>query len=102
MIIVARFYVNVSDGLCAALDKACILTRSSRSRVLAVLIRVHIQHLIGFMDELPGKVDEDKEAVTVDELRGRGDAPVLDARTKDSPELNLLIRTLGLTNPPNC
>jgi hypothetical protein len=98
----ARFCVNVSDGFCAALDKACALTGASRSRILAVLLRVHIQQLINFMGELPCTVNEGKEAVTVDELRDHGDATVLDARTKDVHELDLLRRALGLPNSFNC
>jgi hypothetical protein len=99
---VARFYVYVTDGLCAALDKASIVTGASCSRVLAVFLRVHIQQLIGFMGELPCTVEEGNEAVTVDELRDRDDAIVLDANANYVQELVLLIRALGLPNPPNC
>ena len=94
--------MNLSDGLYTALDNACELTGSSHSRVLAVLIRVHIQHLIGFMGELPCTVEEGNEAVTVDELRDRDDAIVLDANANYVQELDLLIRALGLTTSINC
>ena len=102
MIRVARFYVHVTDGFCAALDKASLVTGASRSRVLAVLLRVHIKQLISFLGDQPDTVGEGDEVVTVDELRDREDALVLDANANYIQELDLLIRALGLPNPPNC
>jgi hypothetical protein len=99
---VARFYVHVTDGLCAAFDKASIVTGASRSRVLAILLRIHIQELIGFLGDRLDTVEGGDDVVMVDERRDRGDALVLDANANSVQELDLLIRALGLTNPPNC
>jgi hypothetical protein len=99
---VARFDVHVADGLCAALDKACALTGASRSRVLAVLLRLHIQQLIGFLGDRLDTIDGVDEAVTVDELRDHRDTHARDANAKDAQELVLLTRALGLPTPPDC
>lgn len=99
---VARFYVHITDGLCAALDAASLVTGASRSRVLAVLLRLHIHQLLGFLGDRLDTLDGGDEAVVVDELRDRGDARVLDANATSVHELDLLIRALGLTTPPNC
>ena len=101
MVALARFRVNVSDELCAALDKICKVTGASRSGVLAVLIRVHIQNLIGFMGDQPDTSDGGEEAVTAEEMGDSGDAPFLDANAKYARELELLIRAFGLTNTPD-
>ncbi len=101
MIALARFRVNVSDELCAALDRICEMTGASRSGVLAVLIRVHIQNLIGFMGDRSDASDEIEEAVTAEELGDSEETPYLEARTKYAHELELLIRAFGLTNTPD-
>lgn len=97
----ARFRVYVSDGLCAALDQVGRVTGASRSEVLAVLIRVHLRQLMGFMGNCPDTVYEGEEVVTVDERGDSEDVPVLDARTKYARELELLVRAFGLTSTPS-
>lgn len=93
--------MNVSNELCAALDQVGELTGASRSGVLAVLIRVHIQHLIRFMGDLPDTPEGGGEAVTVEEVGDREEAQFLDASAKYAQELDLLIRALGLTHTPD-
>lgn len=90
--------MNVSDELCAALDKVCELTGASRSGVLAVLIRVHLRNLIGFMGNLPDTIDGGEEAVTVEAMRDSGEAQFLEASAKYAHELDLLVRAFGLAN----
>ena len=92
--------MNVSDELCAALDTVGDVTGASRRGVLAVLIRVHIQQLIHFMGNHPETMDGGEGAVTVEEMGDSGDAPFHDARARYAHELELLIRALGLTQPP--
>lgn len=101
MIALARFRVNVSDELCAALDKIGEMTGASRSGVLAVLIRVHIQNLVSFMGDRPETSDGGEEVVTAEEMGDGGEAPFLEANAKYAHELELLIRAFGLTNTPD-
>ncbi len=96
----ARFRVDVSDELCAALDTAGNMTGASRNGVLAVLIRIHIQQLIRFMGNHPETMDGGEGAVTVEEVGDSGNAPFHDARARYTHELEVLIRALGLTPPP--
>jgi len=97
---VARFYVPVTDGLCAALDKASIVTGASRSRVLAILLRIRIQQLIDFLGDRLDTVEGGDDVVSVDELRDHEDVLIREANANSVQEY-LLIRALGLTNPPN-
>ena len=96
----ARFYVPVTDGLCAALDKASIVTGASRSRVLAILLRIRIQQLIDFLGDRLDTVEGGDDVVSVDELRDHEDVLIREANANYVQEY-LLIRALGLTNPPN-
>jgi hypothetical protein len=93
-----QFVVNVSDALSEVLDAVSKETDASRSRVLAVLIRVHIHQLTRFMGTRRDRLDEDTAAVTVEEIGDRGDISFLEACTRYPPELALLVKTLGLTN----
>jgi hypothetical protein len=97
----ARFRVNVSDELCAALDKVCELTGASRSGVLAVVIRVHIGNLIRFLGNPPDTIDGGEEAVTAEEMGDSGEAQFLEASAKYAHELDLFVRAVGLTNTPD-
>jgi len=97
---VARFYVPVTDGLCAALDKASIVTGASRSRVLAILLRIRIQQLIDFLGDRLDTVEGGDDVVSVDKLRDHEDVLIREANANYVQEY-LLIRALGLTNPPN-
>ena len=96
----ARFYVPVTDGLCAALDKASIVTGASRSRVLAILLRIRIQQLIDFLGDRLDTVEGGDDVVSVDKLRDHEDVLIREANANYVQEY-LLIRALGLTNPPN-
>jgi hypothetical protein len=82
MIVLARFSVDVSDELCAALDTVGEVTEASRSDVLAVLIRVHTQQLICFMGNQPDKSDEGERPVKVEEIRDSVEAQFLEACAK--------------------
>jgi hypothetical protein len=83
-----------------ALDKASIVTGASRSRVLAILLRIRIQQLIDFLGDRLDTVEGGDDVVSVDELRDHEDVLIREANANYVQEY-LLIRALGLTNPPN-
>ena len=90
--------MDISDELSTYLDKFCELAGTSRSSVLEVLIRDHLNNLIKIVSELPENIEESKKAVTIEAVVDRGETEFLEASVKYSKELNLLVRVLDLTN----
>jgi hypothetical protein len=76
------------------------VTGASRSRVLAILLRIRIQQLIDFLGDRLDTVEGGDDVVSVDELRDHEDVLIREANANYVQEY-LLIRALGLTNPPN-
>jgi hypothetical protein len=76
------------------------VTGASRSRVLAILLRIRIQQLIDFLGDRLDTVEGGDDVVSVDKLRDHEDVLIREANANYVQEY-LLIRALGLTNPPN-
>ena len=94
----ATFRVDISDELSTYLDKFYELTGTSRSSVLEVLIKDHLNNLIKTVGALPENVEGGKEAVTIEEVGCRGETEFLEASVKYAKELDLLARVFDLTN----
>jgi len=63
-------------------------------------LRIRIQQLIDFLGDRLDTVEGGDDVVSVDELRDHEDVLIREANANYVQEY-LLIRALGLTNPPN-